>query len=64
MIRSWRRYVITSGKLDPEYYVAIVGVYSPAALERKLRDVGRTEFLLVPKFLRDNGTPSIHVSGT
>ena len=37
------KYVVTSGKLDPEYYVAIVGVYSPAALERKLRDVGRAE---------------------
>ena len=51
------RYVITSGKLAPEYYVAIVGVYSPAALERKLRDVGKTEFLLVPNYLRSNGRP-------
>ena len=51
------KYVVTSGKLDPEYYVAIVGVYSPAALERKLRDVGRAEYLLVPKFLRDDGSP-------
>ena len=51
------RYVITSGKLDPEYYVAIVGVYSPAALERKLRDVGKAEFVLVPNYLRSNGRP-------
>ena len=51
------KYVVTSGKLDPEYYVAIVGVYSPAALERKLRDVGRAEYFLVPNFLRDNGSP-------
>ena len=51
------KYVVTSGKLDPEYYVAIVGVYSPAALERKLRDVGRAEYLLIPNFLRDDGSP-------
>ena len=51
------RYVITSGKLAPEYYVAIVGVYSPAALERKLREVGKTEFVLVPNYLRSNGRP-------
>ena len=37
--------------------MAIVRVYSPAALERKLRDVGRAEYLLVPKFLRDDGSP-------
>ena len=50
------KYVVTSGKLDPEYYVAIVGVYSSAAVERKLHDVGRTEYLLVPEFLRSDGT--------
>jgi hypothetical protein len=44
------RYVITHGKLEPEYYVAIVGVYSPAALERKLREVGQAEYLLVPHY--------------
>jgi hypothetical protein len=42
------RYVVTHGKLEPEYYVGIVGVYSAAALERKLRDVARSEYLLVP----------------
>jgi hypothetical protein len=42
------KYVITSGKLDPEYYVAIVGVYSSAALQRKLQDVGQAEYLLLP----------------
>src|SRR5205814_6102375 len=42
------KYVITHGKLQPEYYVATVGVYSLAALERKLRDVGKAEYLFVP----------------
>jgi hypothetical protein len=35
--------------LQPEYYVSVVGVYTPAALERKLRDVGAMEYLLVPR---------------
>jgi hypothetical protein len=42
------KYVITHGKLEPEYYIGIVGVYNAAALERKLRDVGKSEYLLVP----------------
>ena len=42
------RYVITRGKLVPEYYVATVGVYDSEALERKLREVGKAEYLLVP----------------
>lgn len=42
------KYVITQGKLEPEYYTGIVGVYTAAALERKLRDVGKSEYLLVP----------------
>jgi hypothetical protein len=42
------RYVLARGQLLPEYYVAIVGVYNAAALERKLSDVGKAEYLLVP----------------
>ena len=38
--------------------VAIVGVYSPAAVERKLRDVGKAEFLLVPFDLTSKNSPS------
>ena len=49
------RYVITNGKLIPEYYVAIVGVYNAAALKRKLRDVGAMEYLLVPRSLATRG---------
>jgi hypothetical protein len=45
------KYVVTSGKLDPEYYVGTVGVYSAEAVDRKLRDVGKAEYLLVPGFL-------------
>jgi hypothetical protein len=52
------RYVITNRKLEPEYYVAIIGVYSPAALERKLRDVGKAEYLLVPFDLTSKSSPS------
>jgi hypothetical protein len=42
------RYVLSRHQLEPEYYVSIVGVYSAAALERKLQDVGKAEYLLVP----------------
>ena len=44
-------YVVCRGQLAPEYYVAIVGVYTSAALEHKLHDVARAECLLVPKTL-------------
>jgi len=43
------RYVVSRHQLQPEYYVSVVGVYTPAALERKLRDVGAMEYLLVPR---------------
>src|SRR2546428_7253048 len=42
------RYVLSHRQLEPEYYVSIVGVYSAADLERKLRDVAKMEYLLVP----------------
>jgi hypothetical protein len=42
------RYVLARGKVEPEYYVSTVGIYDSAALERKLRDVGKAEYLLVP----------------
>lgn len=45
------KYVITHGKLAPEYYISVVGVYNEAALQRKLTDVGQTELLLLPKKL-------------
>jgi hypothetical protein len=51
------KYVVTRGKLDPEYYVAIVGIYSAAALERKLRDVGGMQYLLVPDTLLSSTSP-------
>jgi hypothetical protein len=41
-------YVLSRGKLEPEYYMSVVGVYTEAALERKLQDVGKQEYLLVP----------------
>jgi hypothetical protein len=49
------KYVITSGKLKPEYYVSIVGVYTRAALQRKLHDVEKMEYLLVPRRLTRRG---------
>jgi hypothetical protein len=45
-------YVLSRGKVEPEYYVCIVGVYSEAALARKLRDVAKAEYLLVPSNLQ------------
>jgi hypothetical protein len=51
------RYVISRGQLQPEYYVAIVGVYDTAALERKLLDVGKMEYLLMPNRFVRRSTP-------
>jgi hypothetical protein len=42
-------YVLSRGKLEPEYYISVVGVYTEAALERKLQDVAKQEYLLVPR---------------
>ena len=42
-------YVLSRGKLEPEYYMSVVGVYTEAALERKLQDVRKAEYLLVPR---------------
>jgi hypothetical protein len=42
-------YVLSRGKLEPEYYISIVGVYTTAALERKLQDVRKAEYLLAPR---------------
>ena len=49
------RYVMDRGLLQPEYYVSVVGVYSAAALERKLRDLGKMEYVLVPRRLLGQG---------
>jgi hypothetical protein len=43
------RYVLSRHQLQPDYYVSIVGVYDAAALERKLREVGKADYLLVPR---------------
>jgi hypothetical protein len=42
------RYVLSRYQLQPEYYVGVVGVYSAADLERKLQDVAKMEYLLMP----------------
>lgn len=49
-------YVLSRGQVEPEYYVSIVGVWSASALERKLRDVGKAEYLLVPRGFRGFAT--------
>jgi hypothetical protein len=41
-------YVLSRGKLEPDYYMSVVGVYTEAALEHKLKDVGKQEYLLLP----------------
>jgi len=46
---AFEKYVVVRGRLQPEYYMAIVGVYNPAALERKLSDVWEAKYLLVPQ---------------
>jgi hypothetical protein len=52
------RYVLSRRQLQPEYYVSVVGVYTAAALERKLRDVGKAEYLLVPRGLTTRASPN------
>ena len=42
-------YVLSRGKLEPEYYISVVGVYTEAALKVKLKDVGQAEYLLLPR---------------
>ncbi len=48
------RYVMDRRQLQPEYYVSIVGVYTPAAVEHKLRDLQKMDYLLVPRRLIDD----------
>ena len=50
-------YVLSRGKLEPEYYISVVGVYTEAALERKLKDVGRQEYLLLPRSFESSAIP-------
>ena len=50
------RYVVTHGKLESEYYVGTVGIYNAAELERKLREVSKAEYLLVPSRLDSHGS--------
>ena len=42
-------YLFANRRVDPEFYVSVVGVYSEAELNRKLADTARHEFLLVKK---------------
>jgi hypothetical protein len=42
-------YLFAHRKVDPEFYVAVVGVYTEAELSRKLADTFRHEYLLVKK---------------
>ena len=48
---AFEKYVVLRGQLQPEYYMAIVGVYNQAALQRKLSDVRKAKYLLVPQGL-------------
>ena len=42
-------YLFAHRRVDPEFYVGVVGVYSDEELNRKLADTARHEFLLVNK---------------
>lgn len=57
------RYVVTHGKLESEYYVGTVGIYNAAELERKLREVSKAEYLLVPSRLDARGSPGNPCAG-
>lgn len=53
------RYVAVQGLLQPEYYMAVVGVYSQAALERKLADVASEEYVLIPDEFLDRPSQNL-----
>jgi hypothetical protein len=42
-------YLFAHRKVDPEFYVSVVGVYTEAEISRKLADTARHEYLLVWK---------------
>jgi hypothetical protein len=51
------RYVLSRHQLQPEYYVSVLNVDSASDLERKLRDVGKTEYLLMPRWFASRPSP-------
>lgn len=57
------KYVVTHGKLEPEYYVGTVGIYNAEELERKLREVSKAEYLLVPSRLDSRDSPGNPCAG-
>jgi hypothetical protein len=51
------KYIVLRGELHPEYYIAIVGVYNAAALQRKLSDVSKAQYLLMPsRFMSESAS--------
>ena len=52
------RYVASRHQLEPEYYVSIVGLYDEVALKRKLQDVAKAEYLLVPRAFISRPSPA------
>jgi hypothetical protein len=48
---AFEKYVVLRRQLHPEYYMAVVGVYNEAALQRKLSDLSKAKYLLVPQDL-------------
>lgn len=41
-------YIIRRGQLQPDYYVSVVALYTPAAVQRKLQELAQMEYILVP----------------
>jgi hypothetical protein len=41
-------YIVRHGQLQPDYFIAMVGIYTPADLQRKLNDLADMEYILVP----------------
>lgn len=52
------RHVLTRGQLEPEYYISVAGVYTETALERKLSDLGKMEYLLMPSRMELHKPPN------
>jgi hypothetical protein len=42
-------YIIRRGQLQPDYYISAVALYSPADVQRKLSELARMDYILVPQ---------------
>ncbi|MCB1120649.1 MAG: hypothetical protein KJT03_03805 [Verrucomicrobiae bacterium] len=46
-------YLFERGAVSPEYYVGLIGVYTPSDIDRKLQDIANHDYILAPDWLFD-----------